>query len=97
LNHFLHFAAATASDGVAALRAAAGRLTTWQGAHDQIVRAVVSQPLLVHAENPILFVRLTDVTEWAWDVGLSSTEAPITSRLNSRTAYRWRVEDAAVE
>jgi PAS domain-containing protein len=75
LNHFL--LAAETADGVAMLRAAAGQLTTWQGAHDQIVRAVVSQPLLVHAQSPLLFVGLTDVTEWAWDVGLSSADAPI--------------------
>jgi hypothetical protein len=101
LNHFLPVAAATASDGVATLRAAAGQLTTWQGAHDQIVRAVVSQPLLVHAENPILFVGLTDVTEWAWDVGLSSTDAPITPRYSrsSQQAHGLSaaVKDTAVE
>lgn len=89
LSHFLHVTAATASDGVATLRAAAGQLTTWQGAHDQIVRAVVSEPLLVHVENPLLFVGLTDVTEWAWDVGISSADAPITPRY-SRSSQQAR-------
>jgi PAS domain-containing protein len=100
LNDFL-LAAETASDGVATLRAAAGQLTTWQGAHDQIVRAMVSQPLLVHAQSPLLFVGLTDVTEWAWDVGLSSTDAPINPRYSRSSQQAQgmsvRVRDAAVE
>jgi PAS domain S-box-containing protein len=69
LNHFLHVTAISASDSVAALRDAAGQITAWQHARDEIVQAVVSQPLLMRAEDPILLVGLTDVTEWLWTAG----------------------------
>lgn len=71
LNHFLQVNATTAPDGVATLRDAAGEVTTWLGADDEIIEVVVSQPLLVRAEDPILFVGLTDVTEWVWTTGSS--------------------------
>jgi nitrogen-specific signal transduction histidine kinase len=69
LNRFLHVAAAGASDAVAALREAAGQVTTWQHTRDENVKAVVSQPLLMRAEDPILLVGLTDVTELLWTTG----------------------------
>jgi nitrogen-specific signal transduction histidine kinase len=69
LNRFLHVPAAGASDSVAALREAAGEITTWQHARDEIVKAVVSAPLLMRAEDPILLVGLTDVTELLWTTG----------------------------
>jgi PAS domain-containing protein len=39
LNRFLHVPAAGASDSVAALREAAGQITTWQHAHDATVES----------------------------------------------------------
>jgi PAS domain-containing protein len=78
LNHFLQVDAAGATDVVATLRAAAGQITTWRRANDEILRVTVSQPLLAYAEG--LFVGLTDVTEWVWDVGLSALDTlPINS------------------
>jgi PAS domain-containing protein len=76
LNHFLQVDVATASESVTALRQAAGKITTWQPAHEEIIKVVVSQPLLMRAEDPILLVGLTDVTEWLWTTGPEAPDAP---------------------
>jgi PAS domain S-box-containing protein len=69
LNHFLLPTVTPAAEAVTALRAAAGQITTWRRADDETVHAVVSAPLLMRAEDPVVLVGLTDVTEWLWTAG----------------------------
>lgn len=69
LNNYLHTSVAGATDSVAQLRHAAGTITDWQHAGGGTIKAVVSQPMLMRAKDPILLVGLTDVTEWLWTTG----------------------------
>ena len=70
LNKIATGVAAVAAVGAAA----AGHITTWRRANDEVLRVMVSQPLLPYAEG--LFVGLTDVTEWLWVTGVATPYAP---------------------
>ena len=52
------------------LREAAGDVTAWCHPEQGIVHAVVSQPMLLRADDPLLLVALVDVTEWLWTYGI---------------------------
>ncbi len=93
--NFLKVNAAGATDFVATLRAAAGQITTWRRTNDEVLRVMVSQPLLGDGGGPILFVGLTDVTEWVWDSGLSALDTlPINPRFHRSSSHP---HDAALD
>lgn len=54
-------------DCVAALKAAGSAVIAWCHARGFLVHTVVSQPLLLRADEPMLLISITDVTEWRWD------------------------------
>jgi hypothetical protein len=58
---------------VRVLREAAGDVIAWCHPELGIVHAVVSQPMLLRADDPVLLVALIDVTEWIWTFGSDST------------------------
>ena len=59
----------TAAECVRVLREASGGVTTWHHPELGMLYTVVSPPLLVRADDPVLLVTLIDVTEWLWNLG----------------------------
>ena len=74
LNRFLDVGSSISPpECVQVLREAAGEVTAWCHPELGTVHAVVSQPMLLRADDPVLFVGLIDVTEWIWTFGSDST------------------------
>ena len=74
LNRFLDVdSSISPPECVQVLREAAGDVTAWCHPELGTVRAVVSQPMLLRADDPVLFVGLIDVTEWLWTYGTEDT------------------------
>jgi PAS domain S-box-containing protein len=70
LNQFLDMGATTTQEECFdILRAAAGTHTVWHHTANGTVKALTSQPLLMRADDPLLLVSLTDVTDWLWTFG----------------------------
>lgn len=71
LNRFLDVdSSISPPECVQVLREAAGDVTAWCHPEQGIVHAVVSQPMLLRADDPLLLVALVDVTEWLWTYGI---------------------------
>ena len=74
LNRFLDVDSSISPPAcVQVLREAAGDVTAWCHPEQGTVRAVVSQPILLRADDPVLLVGLIDVTEWLWTFGTEGT------------------------
>ncbi len=43
-----------------------GAVTLWRHAHGYPVATLVSQPLLIRDDDPLLLITVTDMTEWLW-------------------------------
>ncbi len=55
-----------ARDCVAALKAAGNAIIAWCHAHGFPVQTLVSKPLLLRDDDPILLISMIDVTEYFW-------------------------------
>lgn len=74
LNRFLDVdSSISPPECVRVLREAAGNVIAWCHPELGTVQAVVSQPMLLRADDPVLLVALIDVTEWIWNFGSDST------------------------
>ncbi|MBV9319215.1 MAG: PAS domain-containing protein [Mycobacterium sp.] len=74
LNQFLDVGSSISPpECVRVLREAAGDVIAWCHPEVGIVHAVVSQPMLLRTDDPVLLVALIDVTEWMWTFGSDST------------------------
>lgn len=70
LTHFLVFDPSTpAAQVVNTLREAAGTVTTWRHEQEGVIKVIVSESMLLRADDPLLVVGLTDVTDWLWSHG----------------------------
>ena len=49
------------------LRAAGNAFVEWYDADGLVIRTVVSEPLLLRADDPVLLITITDVTELVWN------------------------------
>lgn len=78
LNRFLAVGSRVgAAECARVLRAAGGAVTTWRHPRLGTVHTVVSQSLLLRADDPVLLIGLIDVTEWLWTLGADSTPLPL--------------------
>ena len=74
LNRFLDVGSSISPpECVRVLREAAGDVTAWCHRELGTVCAVVSQSMLLRADDPVLIVGLIDVTEWLWNFDTERT------------------------
>jgi PAS domain-containing protein len=66
LTEFLGIRATSPAHAVRDLRDSADTTTVWMHPTNGMVKVVVSQPLLLRADDPVTLVTLTDITEWLW-------------------------------
>lgn len=69
LTEFLKVRLTTPAESVRVLRNAAGTTTDWAHRTNGVINVIVSQPLLLRADDPITLVGLTDVTDLLWTIG----------------------------
>ncbi|MBV8930309.1 MAG: hypothetical protein JO152_14400, partial [Mycobacteriaceae bacterium] len=78
--------ATTPQEAFEELRAAAGTLAQWRGPLRETLKAIISPPVLMRHDDPVLLVALTDVTEWLWTLGPDSKlPAPLSARNRGRS------------
>ncbi|MDX1890725.1 diguanylate cyclase [Mycolicibacterium sp. 050158] len=67
VRHLLVGAHASAPECAAALRAAGGKLVGWVHSEGFTVQTLVSETMLQRADDPLILISVTDMTEWSWN------------------------------
>jgi PAS domain-containing protein len=65
-----------AHDCITALRAPGGAVIDWCHARGYPVRTRVSDPLLLRADDPVLLVTISDLTDWLWTTAEENSRQP---------------------
>jgi PAS domain-containing protein len=74
LTEFFGIRATNAAQAARYLRDAADTTTVWMHPTNGMVKVVVSEPLLLRADDPVTLVTLTDITESLWSTERSDCD-----------------------